>query len=318
MVLVIGANGQIGSVLTKALKNRYGAGQVIASDIRVPQQLEGRFVILDITKRNRLEEVVDRFGITQIYHLAAILSAKGETNPIHSWDINMKGLLNVLEVARLHQLEKVFFPSSIAVFGTNTPKELTPQFTLMNPSTVYGISKLAGEQWCQYYFEKYGLDVRSVRYPGVIGHQSLPGGGTTDYAVEIFHAAVQQKTYTCFLKEDTMLPMMYMHDAVQATISIMDAPKSSISIRSSYNIAGMSFTPIQLTQAIQHHFPNFKVNFKPDFRQKIADSWTNSIDDHYARNDWAWKAEYDLKKMTEEMIHHLKINYFNNPKFLKI
>jgi len=306
MLLIIGANGQIGSALTTALRDKYTVNQVVASDIRASKTDNGPFEILDITDIKRLSQLVEQYNITQIYHLAAILSAKGESAPQVAWNINMKGLLNVLEVARLKNVDKVFFPSSIAVFGSDAPKLNTPQDTPLNPETVYGISKLAGEKWCQYYFQKYGVDVRSLRYPGIIGHGTLPGGGTTDYAVEIYHYAIRNEPYTCFLSEHTGLPMIYMDDAIRATIELMHAPAEQIKVRTSYNLSGMSFTPIEVTQEIQKHQPDFKVIYKPDFRQAIADSWTDSLDDSAARKDWGWEVKYDLESMTSDMLLQLK------------
>ena len=308
-LLIIGANGQIGTVLTAALRERYGKNQVIASDIRPSKETNGPFEILNILDKPLLQELVKKHQINQIYHLAAILSAKGEENPGRTWDINMKGLFNVLEVSKLEQIEKVFFPSSIAVFGAATPKQNTPQATIMDPTTVYGISKAAGEYWCQYYHLKYGIDVRSLRYPGVIGHQTLPGGGTTDYAVEIFHKAVKGESFECFLKRNTKLPMVYMDDAIRATIELMEAPAKKIKTRTSYNLAAMSFTPYEITKEIRKHFPKFKVTYKPDSRQAIADSWTETIDDREARKDWGWKEQYNISDMTSDMIFHLKKKY---------
>lgn len=308
-ILVIGANGQIGTVLTQALRENYGIENVLATDIRTSENLNSPFEILDILDKEGLSNIVKKYSITQIYHLAAILSANGEKNPRRTWDINMSGLFNVLEVAKDHSLDKVFFPSSIAVFGTHTPKEKTPQFTFLDPATVYGISKAAGENWCQYYFDKYKLDVRSIRYPGVISYQSMPGGGTTDYAVDIFHKAVQGMDFECFLSEGTRLPMIYMPDAIRATLELMEAPREKIKVRSSYNLAAMTFSPTELTSAIQQHFPNFNINYNPDFRQGIADSWPASIDDSGARNDWNWKEEYDIHAMTKDMILQLSKKY---------
>lgn len=308
-ILIIGANGQIGTVLTQALCQQYGVQQVVASDIRTPEYTEGIFELLDITNATQLATIVEQYRITQIYHLAAILSAKGESNPTFSWNVNMTGLLNVLEVARQYKVRKVFFPSSIAVFGGNTPRQNTPQETILNPTTVYGISKLAGEQWCNYYYKKYNLDIRSLRYPGIIGHESLPGGGTTDYAVEIYHYAVKDSPYQCFLKADARLPMIYMPDAIRATLQLMDAPADSLSIRTSYNLSAMSFTPAEITATIQQEIPDFQVSYQPDFRQEIAASWTESIDDSCARKDWNWKENYDLKAMTSDMLLHLREQY---------
>ena len=310
-ILVVGANGQIGSVLTTVLQERFGANNIVPTDIRPSKNELANFEILDITDRERLLFLVKKYQITQIYHLAAILSAKGESDPQWAWNLNMSGLMNVLEIARTEKIEKVFFPSSIAVFGNNTPRINTPQETVMNPSTVYGISKLAGEQWCNYYHTKYNLDVRSIRYPGIIGYQSMPGGGTTDYAVEIYHAAVQHQPYTCFLKADTRLPMLYMSDAIRATLELMEAPAASIKIRTSYNLGGMDFTPAEIAASIQRELPGFKIDYQPDFRQAIADSWSESIDDTAARNDWAWEPAYDLRKMTKEMLLQLKLQYMS-------
>ncbi len=310
-ILVIGANGQIGSVLTKALRNAYGQENVIATDIHLP--IDGNnylpFEILDATDATKMSFFIERYRITQIYHLAAILSAKGEINPLKTWDVNMDCLFNVLEAARSHNLKKVFFPSTIAVFGSNTPRINTPQDTIRTPETVYGMSKVAGENWCSYYFKRYHVDVRSLRYPGIIGYQSLPGGGTTDYAVEIFHKAVKGELYECFLNENTKLPMLYMEDAIDATIQLMEAPADKISIRSSYNLQGMSFSAHELTSEIKKHIPEFKIIYKPDFRQAIADTWPESLNDSQARKDWHWKPKYDLAKMTLDMITHLKKKY---------
>lgn len=307
-VLVTGAGGQLGTVLTKSLKEKYGKESVIASDIRTIADYDGFFEILDATSEIDLANIVEKHKVTQIYHLAAILSANGEKNPIQTWDINLKSLFSVLEVAVKHQLEKVFFPSSIAVYGINAPKIDTKQDAYLDPTTVYGISKAAGENWAQYYFLRYGLDVRSIRYPGVIGYQSLPGGGTTDYAVDIYHKAIKEEAFICYLKEDACLPMIYIDDAIRATLEIMEAPKSAIKIRTSYNIAGISFTPKEIATSIKKWYPDFKVNYKPDFRQAIADSWPASINDDAAKEDWGWKASYSLNEMSEEMITQLKKN----------
>lgn len=307
-VLVVGANGQLGSVLTQALRQRFGEQRVIATDIRMPVVRSGPFELLDILDRNQLVRLVRKHRVTQIYHLAAILSAKGEQNPKMAWDVNINGLFNVLELACERRL-KLFFPSSIAVFGSHTPRQNTPQETIIHPETVYGISKAAGENWCQYYWLKYGVDVRSLRYPGVIGYESMPGGGTTDYAVEIFHKAVQDEPYTCFLKPHTRLPMIYMPDAVRATLELMEAPSEQIRVRTSYNLAGMSFTPAELSEAIRQHIPDLVVHYEPDFRQTIAESWTETIDDTLARKDWGWKPNYELESMTADMIFHLRKQY---------
>ena len=308
-ILVIGAHGQIGSVLTQELKRKFSNEQVIASDLRVNEDFEGLFEILDATDRDAIERVVTTHKITQIYHLAAILSAKGEENPLGTWEINMKTMFNVFEVARLNNVDKVFFPSSIGVFGDSAPPDGTPQSTFLDPATVYGISKAAGENWSQYYFKRYGLDIRSLRYPGIIGYQSLPGGGTTDYAVDIYHKAVNGEDFVCFLDEHTMLPMIFMDDAIRATIELMDTPKENIKTRTSYNLASMSFSPDEIAAAIQKSIPNFKISYQPDFRQRIADSWPKSIDDSEARIDWSWKPEYNLESMSEVMIEKLSEQY---------
>lgn len=307
-ILITGANGQIGSVLAAALRSEYGDFNVLTTDIRPPKEQIGAFELLDVQDKPALIKLVEQHKINIVYHLAAILSARGEQNPQLAWDVNMGGLFNVLSVAATFQLQ-VFFPSSIAVFGDYVQKENTPQFSNKEPQTVYGMSKLSGELWCQYYHQKYQVDVRSLRYPGIIGYQSLPGGGTTDYAVDIFHHAVQGKHYACFLKEDTRLPMIYMDDAISATIRLMQIPESSISVRTSYNLAGHSFAPGELAHAIQHHFPDFKVSYEPDFRQGIADTWPSSIDDSQARQDWGWQPVFDLKAMTNIMIEKLKLQY---------
>ncbi|HHM20695.1 MAG TPA: NAD-dependent epimerase/dehydratase family protein [Bacteroidetes bacterium] len=311
-ILVTGANGQIGTVLTKALQDTYGAQYVVASDIRQPATVGGLFELVDVLRPDQLEVVVEKHGITRIYHLAAILSAKGETHPKWAWEVNMNGLLNVFETARKKGVRQVFYPSSIAVFGKNAPKKNTPQQANLTPATVYGISKVAGELWCNYYFNRYGLDIRSLRYPGVVGYQSLPGGGTTDYAVDIFHYAVKGRPYPCFLKEKTALPMIYMDDAIRATIELMEAPAESITVRTSYNLSGMSFTPSELADSIKTFFPDFKIIYQPDERQQIADSWPDSIDDSLARRDWHWQPAYDLPAMTADMIEHLVVRTQQN------
>ena len=308
-ILIIGANGQIGTALLPQVQAQFGLGNVIAADLRKPLTDTGIFEQLDATKPEALTDVVRKYRVTQMYHLAAILSAKGESDPIWAWNLNMQTLLNVLEVARLHNIQKLFVPSSIAAFGEHAPKYETPQTTPLDPATVYGISKVAAENWSLYYHKRYGLDIRSLRYPGVISYQSMPGGGTTDYAVAIFHAALQGNSFDCFLSDDTRLPMMYMDDALRATLELMEAPASQISVRTSYNLAGMSFTPAELTAAIQHYFPNFVTQYKPDFRQAIADSWPRTIDDSVARHDWGWKPAFDLPGMTQEMITHLTAVY---------
>lgn len=310
-VLVIGAGGQIGTELTEALREKLGSENVVATDIREIPSLAGQgpFELLDVMDKAALFDLVERHGITQIYNLAALLSATGEKKPELAWKLNMEGLLNSLDSARDQGLDRVFWPSSIAAFGPNTPSDNTPQTTVMDPNTVYGISKLAGERWCEYYHKRYNVDVRSIRYPGLIGYKSLPGGGTTDYAVDIFHQALQQGRFTCFLKADTALPMMFMPDAIRATIGIMEAEPSSISVRSSYNMGGISFTPAEIAAEIQMHLPNFEIDYAPDFRQPIADSWPSSIDDSQALADWGWKHEYDLKRMTAEMLKQIGKRY---------
>lgn len=307
-ILVIGACGQIGVELTLALRKIYGDEQVIASDLREQNSLlkgTGPYVSLDVMNKEMLHVQVVREGITQIYLLAAILSATGEKNPSLAWHLNMQGLLNVLEIAREENLSKVYWPSSIAVFGPTSPRKNCPQHTIIEPTTVYGISKYAGEFWCNYYHQRYGVDVRSLRYPGLISYKSAPGGGTTDYAVEIYHEAIRAKTYQCFLKDDTYLPMMYMPDAIRATIELMEAPAEKIGVRTSYNIASMSFSPAEIAASIQKHIPDFSITYEPDYRQQIAESWPQSIDDSVARSHWNWKEEYDLDAMTKDMLENL-------------
>lgn len=305
-ILVIGANGQLGSELVTALRVKFGHDNVLATDIREPDFIDGPFEILDVMQADKLAEVVEKFRINEIYHLAAFLSAKAEQHPQFAWDLNMQGLLNVLNIAKDNTYIKVYWPSSIGVYGPSTPKQNTPQNTLMDPNTVYGISKLAGERWCEYYHEKYGVDVRSLRYPGLIGYKSLPGGGTTDYAVDIFYKAIQGEDYECFLKKDTHLPMMYMKDAVNATIAIMEAPSDDIKIRSSYNLSAMSFSPEKIFSKIREQYPEFQITYNPDFRQAIADSWPQSIDDAEAREDWGWVHKYNLDKLVEAMMVNLE------------
>jgi nucleoside-diphosphate-sugar epimerase len=308
-ILVTGASGQLGSVLTKKLQEKYGHDNVIASDLRIDLLFDGIFEVLDATDFGTLSAIVLKYKITQIYHLAAILSANGEKLPLNTWDINMKSFFNVLEVSRLNQVDKVFFPSSIAVYGNDAPKIKTPQDYVLAPSTVYGISKVAGENWANYYYERYNLDIRSIRYPGVIGYQTLPGGGTTDYAVDIFHKAVKNEEFECFLKATTVLPMIYMDDTIRATIELMESPKENISVRTSYNLSGISFSPEELAKSIQNIYPDFKIFYKPDFRQKIAESWPSSIDDSNARTDWNWKPQFDIDTMTNVMIAELEKKY---------
>ncbi len=308
-VLIIGANGQLGSVLSKELQKIYGKKNVIASDIYSNSNFDGVFEIIDATDIKAIENIVDKYDVNQIYHLAAILSAKGEKNPLKTWDLNLSMMLNVFEVARKNNVNKVFFPSSIAVFGDSAPLENTPQTTFLNPATVYGMSKVAGENWAQYYFNNYGLDIRSIRYPGIIGYQSMPGGGTTDYAVEIYHSAVKNENYSCFLNPDTKLPMIYMDDAIRSTIELMQAPKENIKTRTSYNLGSMSFSPAEITLEIQKLYPNFRVEFNADYRQEIAAKWPKSINDDEARKDWNWKPAYDLKLMTSVMLEKLEEKY---------
>lgn len=308
-VLIIGACGQIGTELTAALQTTYGAANVIASDIRKSDDnvfTKSPFEILDATDKQGIKTCIEKHQITDVYLMAALLSATAEKKPELAWDLNMNSLLHVLNLAKDKLIKKVFWPSSIAVFGKNSPKTHTPQHTIMDPSTVYGISKLSGERWCEYYYQNYGVDVRSIRYPGIISWKAQPGGGTTDYAVEIFHEAIKNGSYTCFLKEDTSLPMMFMDDAVRATIDIMNAKSTAVKVRSSYNIAATSFTPKELTKEIQQMLPDFTINYQPDFRQQIADSWPSSIDDSAAANDWNWAASFDMKAIVSEMITNLK------------
>ncbi len=309
-ILIIGACGQLGTELTESLRSRYGNDTVIATDVASPNEViqAGPFEKLNAMDGQRLSELVSKYKVTQIYHLAAVLSARGEADPQFAWDLNMKSLLNVLEVARQNSLERVYWPSSIAVFGPSTPMNNTPQNTIMDPNTVYGISKLAGERWCEYYYLKYGVDVRSIRYPGLIGYKSKPGGGTTDYAVDIYYKAIEGQHFNCFLREDTLLPMMYMTDAVEGTIQLMEADSSKIKIRSSYNLHAMSFSPREIFDEIRRSMPALTISYEPDFRQKIADSWPNSIDDSNARADWGWQPRYGLKEMTNEILSHLVVS----------
>jgi len=308
-ILVIGACGQIGVELTLELRRLYGGANVIASDLREENDLlkgTGPYVSLDVMHKEMLHVQVIRQNITQIYLLAAILSATGEKNPNLAWSLNMQSLLNVLDIAKEEKLTKVFWPSSIAVFGPTSPKKNCPQQTVIEPITVYGISKYAGEFWCNYYCHRYGVDVRSLRYPGLISYKSSPGGGTTDYAVEIFHEAIEERKYTCYVQENTYLPMMYMPDAIRATIELMQADPQKLTIRTSYNISGMSFSPKEISAEIKNHIPEFEVIYKPDYRQAIADSWPQSIDDSSARIDWGWKPEFDLPKMAKDMFYNLE------------
>ena len=307
-ILIIGACGQIGTELTGKLRLIYGSENVIASDIRKLNNdivNNGIFEVVNALDYNQIEHLIEKYAITDVYLMAALLSATAEKNPAFAWDLNMNSLFHVLNLAKAGKIKKIFWPSSIAVFGPTTPRENTPQYTIMEPSTVYGISKQTGERWCEYYNKQYGVDVRSIRYPGLISYGTEPGGGTTDYAVAIFHEAIDKGKYTCFLRKDTALPMMYMDDAIKATVQIMQADASKIKIRSSYNLSGVSFTPEEIYEEIKTHYRDFTIDYAPDFRQKIADSWPASIDDSAARTDWAWKNDFDLKRMTAEMIEKL-------------
>jgi nucleoside-diphosphate-sugar epimerase len=306
-ILVIGASGQIGTELVEGLRDRFGAEDVVASDIKEPQAKQtGPFALVNAMDRRGIERVIDKHGITEVYLLAALLSATAEKDPAFAWKLNMESLLIILELAREGRLKKVYWPSSIAVFGPTTPKDMTPQHTITEPSTVYGISKLAGEGWCAYYHKRYGVDVRSIRYPGLIGWKSAPGGGTTDYAVHIFHEAIKHGAYTSFLGPDSTLPMMYMPDAIRATIDLMEAPPEQVKERGSYNLAGISFSPEEIAAEVARHIPGFKMSYAPDERQAYADSWPRSIDDSAARTDWGWKPEFDLKAMVDDMMTNLK------------
>jgi nucleoside-diphosphate-sugar epimerase len=311
-ILIIGSSGQIGTELVMKLRNMYGNDNVIASDIRPSSEQvmqSGPFEKMDIMDEQLLRSIVKKYTVTQVYLLAALLSATAEQNIELGWSLNMRSHSHVLDLAKDGLIKKIFWPSSIAVFGPTTPMENTPQYTVMEPNTVYGITKQAGERWNEYYFNKFGVDVRSIRYPGLIGWKATPGGGTTDYAVDIFHQAIQHGKYESFLSKNTGLPMMYMPDAIRATIELMEAPAEQVKIRSSYNLAGVSFTPKQIAEKVSKHIPNFEMSYKPDFRQKIADSWPSSIDDTHAQNDWGWKLEYDLEKMTSDMMKNLKEQY---------
>ena len=307
-ILIIGACGQIGSELTAKLREIYGLDNVIASDIRKGEQKvfeTGPFELVDAMNYDQVADLVEKYQVTDVYLMAALLSATAEKNPAFAWDLNMNSLFHVLNLAKAGKINKIFWPSSIAVFGPTTPRINTPQYTVMEPSTVYGISKQAGERWCEYYFNKFGVDVRSIRYPGLISWTTPPGGGTTDYAVDIYYKAIEEKKYTCFLSEQTALPMMYMDDAIKATISIMQAPAEQVKIRSSYNLSAISFTPAEIAESIKKRIPEFTISYEPDFRQAIADSWPASIDDSSARNDWGWHNDYDMEKMTDTMLTNL-------------
>ncbi len=306
-VLIIGAGGQIGVELTAELSKIYGHKNVIPSDLKEPAvATENPFEKLDALDGKALFEIVKKHGITHVYHLAAMLSATGEQNPMFAWKLNMESLFHVLDLGKEKHIKQIYWPSSIAVFGPTTPRENTPQYTVMEPSTIYGISKQAGERWCEWYFKKHGVDTRSIRYPGLIGWKSAPGGGTTDYAVHIFHEALKTGSYESFLSENTALPMMHMEDAIRATLEIMHAPAENIKIRGAYNLAGISFSPKQIAEEIKKHIPDFTISYKPDFRQAIADSWPKSINDAEAQKDWGWNIHYDLPKLVENMLVNLK------------
>ncbi|MFK5983419.1 MAG: NAD-dependent epimerase/dehydratase family protein [Flavobacteriaceae bacterium] len=308
-ILIIGASGQIGTDLTAQLRAKFGNHKVIATDIREDDgtlSKDGPFEVLDAMDYKAIEDVVIRYEITDVYLLAAMLSATAEKFPMRAWNLNMNSLFNVLNLAKDKKIKKVFWPSSIAVFGPTTPKTNTLQKTIMEPSTVYGISKQAGERWCEYYFNKYGVDVRSIRYPGLISYKTLPGGGTTDYAVDIYHKALKHGKYVCFLSENTTLPMMYIDDAIRATLTIMEAPKEEVKVRNSYNLAGISFNPKEIAESVKKHIPDFEISYAPDFRQEIADSWPQSIDDSDAQKDWGWKNSTSLEEMTVIMLDNLR------------
>ncbi len=313
-ILIIGACGQIGTELTAKLRATYGVNNVIASDIRKLNNdvvNNGIFEVVNALDYNQIEHLIEQYQITDVYLMAALLSATAEKNPAFAWDLNMNSLFHVLNLAKAGKIKKIFWPSSIAVFGPTTPRHNTPQYTIMEPSTVYGISKQTGERWCEYYNKQYGVDVRSIRYPGLISWSTEAGGGTTDYAVDIYHKAITDGKFTSFLSENTELPMMYMDDAIKATIGIMQAPAEKIKIRSSYNLAAMSFTPKQIGEEIQKHYTNFELSYEPDFRQKIADSWPASIDDTSAREDWGWKNDFGIENMTVDMFKNLKEHIYN-------
>lgn len=312
VILVIGSSGQIGTDLVIELRKIHGSANVIASDIKKSCEEvmdTGPFEILDILDEKKLRKIIKKHSVTQVYLLAALLSARAEKEIELGWKLNIRSHSNVLELAKDKLIKKIFWPSSIAIFGPSSPKKNTPQHTIMEPNTVYGISKLTGERWNEYYYNKFDVDVRSLRYPGLIGWKAKAGGGTTDYAVNIFHKAIQEEKYTCFLKKSTALPMMYMPDAIRATIELMEAPSEKVKIRSSYNLAGFSFTPTEIADEIKKHIPDFEISYCPDFRQEIADSWPSSINDIYAQKDWGWRLDYNLKKMTLDMIKNLKYKY---------
>jgi len=311
-ILIIGAGGQIGTELTYKLRAIHGIDNVMASDINT-RNLDlvnsGPFEIIDAKNFNAIKDCCKNNNIDTVYLMAALLSATGEKYPMEAWDLNMNSLFHVLNLAKGGTIKKVFWPSSIAVFGPTTPRENTPQHTICEPTTVYGITKQVGERWCEYYHNKYGVDVRSIRYPGIISHKTMPGGGTTDYAVEIYHEAIKKGSYECFLSKNTSLPMMFMEDAIKATVDLMGAPAKKLTIRSAYNLSAISFTPEAIFESIKKQLPDFSITYNPDFRQAIADSWPSSIDDSIARKDWNWQHHFDLDKMTSEMLKHLKKNY---------
>ena len=311
-ILIIGAGGQIGSELTAALRAKHGVSNVITSDINDQNQemvQSGPFEVVDAKDYDAIKACIDKYEIDTVYLMAALLSARGEKYPEKAWNLNTESLFHVLNLAKAGVIKQIFWPSSIAVFGPSTPKTNTPQHTVCEPTTVYGITKQVGERWCQYYHDQYGVDVRSIRYPGIISHKTMPGGGTTDYAVEIYHKAITERAYTSFLSEDTMLPMMFMDDAIKATIQIMEAPAASVKERSSYNLAALSFNPNDIYESIKKHIPDFEISYDPDFRQAIADSWPSSIDDSVARADWGWQHDFDLEATTEEMLKQLSLKY---------
>lgn len=314
-ILIIGACGQIGTELTSKLREIHGVSNVIASDINT-RKLDlvnaGPFEIIDAKNFNAIKDCCVNHNIDTVYLMAALLSATGEKYPMEAWDLNMNSLFHVLNLAKGGTIKKVYWPSSIAIFGPTTPRDNTPQHTICEPTTVYGITKQVGERWCEYYHKKYGVDVRSIRYPGIISHKAMPGGGTTDYAVEIYHEAIKTGKYDCFLSENTSLPMMFMDDAIKATIDLMEAPAENLSIRSSYNLSAISFTPKDIFESIKHYIPEFEITYNPDFRQAIADSWPSSIDDSVAREDWSWKHRFDLDAMTQVMLNELKKKYHHN------
>ncbi len=311
-ILIIGACGQIGTELTVKLRQIHGVDNVIASDINT-RNLDlvnsGPFEIIDAKNFNAIRDCCKHYNVKTVYLMAALLSATGEKYPMEAWDLNMNSLFHVLNLAKDKVIDRIFWPSSIAVFGPTTPEQNTPQHTICEPTTVYGITKQVGERWCEYYHKKENVDVRSIRYPGIISHKAMPGGGTTDYAVEIYHEALKRHKYNCFLSEDTPLPMLFMEDAIRATIALMDAPSDQLTIRSSYNLSGISFTPKDIYESIKQYIPDFKISYQPDFRQAIADSWPSSIDDSVARKDWGWQHQFDLDAITKEMLAKLSKKY---------